>query len=89
MPLVVGGISLNCSVPWLASLRDSGNLHFCGGSLITPSVVLTAAHCIETNGDPVTVDIGRVDRVGDDGSGFETRMVTQVILHEDYGVDYR
>ena len=31
--------------PWLVSLRDESKFHFCGGTVIAPNVVLTAAHC--------------------------------------------
>ena len=31
--------------PWMVSLQDDTGFHFCGGSLIQPDVVLTAAHC--------------------------------------------
>uniref|UniRef100_A0AAY4C078 Peptidase S1 domain-containing protein n=1 Tax=Denticeps clupeoides TaxID=299321 RepID=A0AAY4C078_9TELE len=45
---VVGGcVSKPHSWPWQISLRTSAGVHFCGGTLIAPQWVLTAAHCLE------------------------------------------
>ena len=33
-------------VPWQVSIQEFGK-HFCGGSVIHPYFVLTAAHCVE------------------------------------------
>ncbi|EDL83070.1 plasminogen, isoform CRA_f [Rattus norvegicus] len=51
---VVGGCVANPhSWPWQISLRTrfSGQ-HFCGGTLISPEWVLTAAHCLEKSSRP-------------------------------------
>src|SRR5262245_13403144 len=67
-PKVVGGHTTSISdYPWQVAVVDSpsvstGNAHqrqFCGGSLITSRIVITAAHCVR-NG-PKTVDPSDVD----------------------------
>lgn len=46
---IVGGTSANLGqIPYIVSLRLNSGSHFCGGSIINPSWILTAAHCIET-----------------------------------------
>ncbi len=72
---VVGGTTADPgSWPWIVSLRTSNNSHYCGGSLIDPSWVLTAAHC----GMPASV------RVGPTASTAVVRNVTRRIVHPGY-----
>eukprot|EP00121_Abeoforma_whisleri_P002257 Awhi_evm1s2020 len=45
---IIGGVAASVDeTPWMVSLRRNG-YHYCGGSLISESHILTAAHCINT-----------------------------------------
>ncbi|XP_065162240.1 LOW QUALITY PROTEIN: trypsin-5-like [Atheta coriaria] len=45
---IIGGSNINItSVPYQVSLQNVGsNFHTCGGSILAPSWILTAAHCV-------------------------------------------
>jgi secreted trypsin-like serine protease len=84
---VVGGAPVSAlAYPWLASigspwlfLRPSGQ--FCGGALIAPDKVVTAAHCVNLlRGLPgaLSVTFGRSDLRTQDGV---TTKVTKVWVH--------
>ena len=67
----------DAAYPFFAQLRIKGEI-FCGGQLIAPDVVLTAAHCIE-DGLPskMTVTIWN-------GSFMQDRMPQKRDIHPDY-----
>lgn len=81
-PSIVGGQqATKTEAPWIVSLQANGFGHFCGGSLISPDTVLTAAHCV-SDGAPDYVYIGMYSRLKPGNA--EKRLISEVITHPKY-----
>jgi secreted trypsin-like serine protease len=83
-----GAVAAPGQFPWMAVLVDSRAERaidgaFCGGTVVAPRVVLTAAHCVEgTNADEIDVVVGRT-RLSQDDDG-ERIKVSKIVIHAGY-----
>ncbi|XP_045518589.1 chymotrypsin-1-like [Pieris brassicae] len=82
---IVGGTkAANGSVPYQVSLRIWGVRHFCGASIITPRVILTAAHCVDRLKPQYFQAIVGTNQLRSGGAAYKIRKVVQ---HEKYDDD--
>ena len=76
--------------PWQAALLKrlgpADSLYVCGGVLISPNFILTAAHCIKENrAEDLKVRLGEWDvHREDEFYPYVERMVQEVIIHPDF-----
>ena len=58
-----GSAATTSGDPWVVYLTDASGFQFCGGTLVTPTKVVTAAHCTASAPDRKTfVVVGRDDK---------------------------
>ncbi|XP_052850176.1 enteropeptidase [Drosophila gunungcola] len=93
-PLIFQGRNLQRGqLPWLVAIferrESNGPAFICGGSLISTSTVLSAAHCFRFPGRDLTADRTAVS-LGRNSlaihSEGEIRGVSQLIIHENYQI---
>ncbi|KAJ2945010.1 hypothetical protein O0L34_g1906 [Tuta absoluta] len=79
---IVGGTkAANGSVPYQVSLRIWGVWHFCGASIVTPRVILTAAHCVDRLKPEYFQAVVGTNQLRSGGKAYKIR---KVVRHEDY-----
>jgi len=80
-PRIINGIlAPETRYPYSASLQYNTQ-HFCGGTLVSPNLVITAAHCTST---PTKITLGRYDLDSPTDYDYEVMDVVDIIVHPQY-----
>ncbi|GAB3455757.1 S1 family peptidase [Actinophytocola sediminis] len=82
-PMIIGGEETTIEEnPFVVALTTPDGFQFCGGTIVAPTKVLTAAHCTEGT-DPAEIQVvaGRTALSGSDGT---VAGVTDIWIHPDW-----
>ncbi|XP_070498802.1 serine protease gd-like [Chironomus tepperi] len=75
--------------PWLA-IYYHNNDYICGATLVSPKIVITAAHCISEKSDvpkspdEATIYVGRYDLSNNNEQDYQESGATRFIVHPDW-----
>ena len=88
-PRIVGGQEADPGEwPWQVALVKKGsdlyNNQFCGGMIIAANWVVTAAHCVDTEGPNDLDVVAGVHDLGNPGANIQRRTLSQIIVHPNY-----
>ncbi|KAM3862942.1 urokinase-type plasminogen activator-like [Diretmus argenteus] len=87
---IVGGAAIPIeSQPWVAAILHKRGKFLCGGSLIAPCWILTAAHCLHTGSDNIearhlSVYLGKSSVIDTDADREQKFTVEELIIHQNY-----
>ncbi len=79
--IVGGAVAPITAAPWQVSLQSAAGQHFCGGSIISPTWVVTAAHCV-ADGAPGRIVAG-VAKISASATG-QVRLIKRVVSYPGY-----
>ncbi|CAF1276743.1 unnamed protein product [Rotaria sordida] len=88
LKIINGQPSNQAAWPWMISYGPK-RIHICGGTLIAPEYIITAAHCLYSNDKNNPIDITNIEiRIGitnlNDVTDKNLFSIRKVILHNDF-----